>query len=65
MTGVSGLNSVEEDKTMMFKTYSGPLSIHPYWSELPSGACCSADLIVAKSRGEENDARDTTCCVDM
>ena len=35
LAGVSGLESVCEDRSMMFKTYSGPLPIHPRWHELP------------------------------
>ena len=31
VTGVSRQNSVGEDKTIMFKTYNGPLPIHPRW----------------------------------
>ena len=35
VTGVSGVNGVGEDKSMMFKTYRCPLPIHPRWYEFP------------------------------
>ena len=59
VTAVSGLNSVGEDKTMMFKTYCGTLSILLRWYEYSLGTCHRGDLSVKPSRGEENDARDT------
>ena len=58
MTGVSGLNSFGEDKTMMLKTYRDPLPIYPCFYELPSRTCCSDDFSIALSRGEEHDERD-------
>ena len=61
MTDVLGLNSVGEDKTMMFKTFKGPVQIYPCWCEFPSGTFPTGDLSVAPSRGEENDACDTIC----
>ena len=35
VTDVSGLNSFGEYKSMVFKTYSGPLTIYPRWYEFP------------------------------
>ena len=29
VTGISGVNSIGEDKSMIFKTYRGPMPIHP------------------------------------
>ena len=59
MTGVSGLNNVDKDKTMMLKTYSDPLPIYPHLHELSSDTCRSGCLCVASSFCEENDARYT------
>ena len=59
VTGGSGVNSVGEDKSMMFKAYRGPLPIHTRRYELPFGICTSGELSVSSSRGEEHDARDT------
>ena len=59
MTDVSGLKSVGEDKSTMFKTYRGPLPIYLSWYELPFGTFRSGDLSVAPCSGEEHDARDT------
>ena len=59
VTGVSGLNSIGEDKSMMLKTCNGPMPIHQRWYEFPSGTCRSGDLSVAPSPGEEHDARYT------
>ena len=61
VTGISSLDSLSEEKTKMFKTYSGLLQIYPLWYELTSGTCLCGDLDVAPSRGEEHDARDTNC----
>ena len=58
VTGISSLNSVCEDKSLVFKTYRGPLPIHPRLYEFPLGSCRSGDLNVVPSRGGENDARD-------
>ena len=33
--GVSGVNSIGEDKSMMIKTYRGTLLNHPGWYKLP------------------------------
>ena len=57
LIGVSGINRVGGDKSMMFKTYRGPLAIHPRWYNLSLGTCRSSDLSAAPSRGEEHDAR--------
>ena len=43
----------------MLKIYRGLLPIYPRWYELSLGTCRSGDLSVARSRGEEHDARDT------
>ena len=59
VTGVSGVNSVGKDKSMIFKTYLGPFLIHPRWYELPLGTCRGGDLSVASSRREEHDVCDT------
>ena len=59
VTGISGVNSVGEDNSMMFKTYRGPLPIQLHWYELPLDTCRSGNLGVAPIRGEEHDARDT------
>ena len=56
LTGVSSLNSIDEDKMMMFKTYIGPLPIHPRAYEFSLGTCCSRDLSVELGCGEEDDA---------
>ena len=61
MTGVSGVKSVGEDKSMMFKAYRGPLPNHPRWYELPSISCRNDDLGVTPNRGEEHDTRDMIC----
>ena len=58
MTGVSGLNSVGEEKAMMLKTYRGPLLIHICWSEFPLDNCCSSYLSSAPGQGEEHDSWD-------
>ena len=52
VTGISSFNSVGEDKSIMFKTYRGPLPIHPRRYVLPLGTFRSGDLNVAPSRGE-------------
>ena len=59
VTGVSGVNSIGEDKSVMFKAYLVPLYIHPCWHEFPLGTFRSGDLRVAPSLSEEHDARDT------
>ena len=43
VTGVSGINSIGEDKSMMFKTNRDPLPIHTRWYELRLGTCRSGD----------------------
>ena len=58
VSGFSGESSVGENKSIMFKTYRGPLPMHPRWYELPLGTCRSCDLSVAPSCGEEHNARD-------
>ena len=60
VTGISGLNSVSEDESTMFKKYRGLLPIKPRWYESPSGTCRSDDLSVAPSCSGEQDARDIT-----
>ena len=42
----------------MFKTYRGPIPIHPRRYELPLGTCRSGDLNVYPSHSDEHDARD-------
>ena len=42
----------------MFKTYCGPVLIHPRLYEFPLGTCCS-DLSLAPSRVVKHDARYT------
>ena len=59
MNGVSAVSSVGEDKSIMLKTYRGPLPFHLRWYELPLGTFRSSDLSMARSRGDEHDARDT------
>ena len=50
VTGGSGINSVSEDKLMVFKTCRGPLPIYPRWYELPLGTFRSGNLSVAPIR---------------
>ena len=59
VTGVSSLNSVGEDKAVMFETYIDPLLIYPCWYELLLGTFRSRDQSVAPSGGEEHDAHNT------
>ena len=59
VTGVSGLNSVGEDRTTMFKTYRGPLPIHLRWYELHSGTCRSGDLSAVERCNEQHHMCDT------
>ena len=59
MTGVSGLNSVGEGKSKMFKAYRAPLPAPLRWYEFPLGTCRSGHLSIASCLGEEDDARDT------
>ena len=51
VTGVSDVDSVGEDKSMMFKAYRGPLPNLSRWYELPIGTCRSGDLSLAPSCG--------------
>ena len=44
VTGVSVLNSVDEEKSIMFKTYLGPLVLHPRRYDLPLDIRRSGDL---------------------
>ena len=46
VTGISGLNSVSEGKSTLFKTCRGPTPIHPSWYELPLGTFRSGNLSV-------------------
>ena len=59
VAGVSGVNSVGDDKSMMFIAYDDPLPIHLRKYELPLGTCRTGDLSVAPNRREAHDARNT------
>ena len=58
VSGISSLNNVGEDKSIMLKSYRGYLSIHPRRYELSLGSCRSDDLSLAPIRGDEHDAHD-------
>ena len=58
--GVSGLNRVGEDDTMMFNTCGLTLSMHLHSYELPSSTCHRGDERVEPGHGEEHNARDNT-----
>ena len=57
MIGVLGLNSVGEEKTRMFNTYSNPLQTHLRSYEFTWDTCHSGNSNMAPRRGEEHDSR--------
>ena len=56
--GIFGINSVSEDKLMIFKAYRCPLLIHLRWYKLPLSICRGGDLSILQSGGEKHDTRD-------